>query len=88
MVQRMEHVLFGARKLDFSGEDGRQVQGVQLWVGFESDHVIGMETAKLFVRSSLVPHNVGDYMGTVIDIEFNNKGKVQNISFPRECRCE
>mgnify|MGYP007088021491 CR=1 FL=1 len=88
MVQRMEHVLFGARKLDFSGEDGRQVRGVQLWVGFESDNVIGMETAKLFVRSNLVPHNVDDYMGTAIDIEFNNKGKVQNISFPRECRCE
>lgn len=79
----MKHVLMGYRALDFKSTDGGQVVGTQLFTAFASNGVSGQETTKLFVNPSMVPKNLDDYLGVELDVEFNQKGRVVQIDFPK-----
>jgi hypothetical protein len=73
----MKMRLLGARDLDFKANDGSQVRGMQLFVAYATDGVVGEMTDKLFVRDGvdLPQFKVGDS----IDVAFNNRGKVDSV---------
>ncbi len=75
----MKSVLLGFRGLNFSTQDGR-VEGTQLFTAYPSPDVTGQETSKVFVRPELCPEGLENYIGSEINIEFNNKGKVVGVS--------
>lgn len=83
----MKQVLLGYRPYEFKDrESGRQIEGVSLYTQFESDGVIGYETAKLNVAS--VPDNVADYIGIEVDIDFSPKGRVVQIRYPEPVKAK
>ncbi len=73
----MKVKLIGARKLDFKSGDGVQIKGVQLYVSFPEDGIIGEMVDKLFLRDDfeLPACKPGD----TLDISFNRKGKPEII---------
>jgi len=73
----MKMRLLGARDLDFKANDGSQVRGMQLFVAYAADGVVGEMTDKLFIRDGveLPQFKVGDN----IDVAFNNRGKVDSV---------
>lgn len=74
----MKVKLLGARELDFSSNDGSPVKGIQLFISFPEEGVVGEMTEKLFVRNgfALPACKPGD----MLDISFNRKGKPESIS--------
>lgn len=80
----MKHVLIGYRLVDFKDKtDGHKVEGISLYTLFDSVDVNGQETAKLFVNVNAVPDNLDDYLGLELDVDFNNKGRVVQLVFPK-----
>ena len=75
----MKSVLLGVRALDFSGGDGRRVEGTQLFLAYPSEGVIGQESCKVFVQPGCCPANIQDCIGMEIDVAYNNKGKVIGV---------
>ena len=73
----MKVKLLGARELDFQSNDG-PVKGIQLYISFLDDTVVGEMTDKLFVRDgfSLPACKPGD----ALEITFNRKGKPETIT--------
>ena len=51
----MKSVLLGVRGLDFSGGDGRRVEGTQLFLAYPGEGVVGQESCKVFVQLSSIP---------------------------------
>jgi hypothetical protein len=78
----MKQILLGYRPYKFTDEKtGREVEGVSLYTQFESQDVKGYETAK--VSAKTVPDNIDDYLGVELDIDFDQKGKVRQVYFPK-----
>lgn len=77
----MKVCLLGKRVVDFTAEDGRRVCGFTLYIGHESDDttVDGFIVEKVFVSSEKVA--VKDLtVGSDINVEFNNRGRVIAVS--------
>lgn len=75
----MKVAVFGTKKLDFLSNDGNQVKGRQVFIGFEANGVDGMMTDKIFL-SDVRFANVDIVVGLDYDIDFNRFGKVEAIS--------
>ncbi len=74
----MKAKLLGARELNFQSGDGTAVKGIQLYISFPDDNVVGEMTDKLFLRDgfSLPACKPGD----MLEITFNRKGKPETIT--------
>ena len=74
----MKAKLLGARELNFQSGDRTTVKGVQLYISFPEESVVGEMTDKLFLREnfSLPACKPGD----MLDITFNRKGKPETIT--------
>lgn len=74
----MKITLRGARELNFQSNDGKQVQGIQLFVSFPEEGVVGEMTEKLFFHSDfpLPACKTGD----ALEITFNRKGKPETVT--------
>lgn len=77
----MKVMLLGYRPYDFADKDGRQVIGNSLYIQYETDGVTGYVAEKINVQT--IPQNINDYLGIEIDIDFNSKGKVRQIVYPK-----
>ena len=72
-------VLYGIMKLDFTKDDGEQMTGHSIFVGFESDNVLGRRTERFFVKSDIpLPEDLK--IGDEIDLTFNYRGKLESVS--------
>lgn len=78
----MKHMLLGVRVIDFKDKQGVAVDGVKLYVAYESgaEGLIGQETADLFINAEKCPEGIEECVGTEIDIEYNRRGKVASVS--------
>lgn len=75
----MHVTVIGVQPVNFTGSDGRQVTGHNLYVTYPSDRVEGVVSMKVFIPSRIVfVPNVGDE----IDIIYNRYGKVHDIVCP------
>lgn len=74
----MKAKLFGARELNFQSSDGTAVKGIQLYISFPDENVVGEMTDKLFLRDgfALPACKPGD----MLEITFNRKGKPETIT--------
>lgn len=71
--------LIGLQNLDFQTATGDEIHGVNLFCGFEDSNVEGLRTEKFFVNESFqLPADLKP--GTVINADFNHKGKLTAIS--------
>lgn len=74
----MKAKLIGARELNFQSGDGTAVKGIQLYISFSEESVVGEMTDKLFLRDgfALPACKPGD----MLEITFNRKGKPEVIT--------
>nr|WP_319487811.1 hypothetical protein [uncultured Caproiciproducens sp.] len=74
----MKAKLIGTRKLNFQSGDGTAVKGIQLYISFPDESVVGEMTDKLFLRDGFALPACAP--GAVLDITFNRKGKPEAIT--------
>lgn len=74
----MKAKLLGARELNFQSGDGTAVKGIQFYISFPDESVVGEMTDKLFLREgfALPACKPGD----MLEITFNRKGKPETIT--------
>lgn len=74
----MKAHLLGTRLLDFTAGDNSPVKGIQLFIAYEEDGVVGQRADKLFLRDGFsLPDGLKP--GCMLDIAFNNRGKPESI---------
>lgn len=73
----MKVKLLGARELNFQSGDGTTVKGVQLYISFPEESVVGEMTDKLFLRDGFVLPACKP--GDMLEITFNRKGKPESL---------
>lgn len=78
--------LCGVRDLDFQTKDGDTIKGIKIFFSYQEDGVAGYATDSKFISSSAckelgVSFNaLKEYLGQVIDLSVNLKGKITGIS--------
>ncbi len=74
----MIHVVLGKRPVSFTAKDGKEVKGVSLYLGYETEGVEGMAADKVFIPAAKMPKN-DIVVGAEVDVLFNRYGKVEAI---------
>lgn len=76
----MKATILGKRKVDFSTDDGRNIVGTTVWLGFDDDSdVEGLYSEKTFLSNSVASYK-DLAVGADVDVTYNRKGKVISIS--------
>jgi len=87
-MKKMKQVLVGYAKMNFTARDGSKVEGVKLYTLYSSNDVdAGQATGSVFLKPHLVPGNLSDYLGLELEIDFDQKGKLVQVEFPRAEPC-
>ena len=73
----MKVKLQGIRDLDFKSADGAPIKGVQFFVSFPENGVLGEMVDKLFLHDDFAIPDCKP--GDILDISFNRKGKPESI---------
>ena len=79
----MKQMFLGYSEVDFS-KDGERILGTKIFTSFDSRAVTqGQETASIFLRPDMIPEGISlsDYLGTEIDIQFDQRGRVIGLYF-------
>lgn len=78
--------LIGVRELDFTTNEGDQVQGIKLFIAYPEDGVYGNITDSRFISANMfeklgVPvKDLIDHIDNVIDVEISPKNKIVGIT--------
>ena len=83
-MKDVKQILVGYVNMDFTGRDGKKVEGVKLYTLYASNDVdAGQATGNVFLRPHMVPGNLSDYLGAELEMDFDQKGKLVQIEFLR-----
>lgn len=74
----MTHIVIGKRPVSFKSDDGKDVIGTTLYLGYEEENVDGMAVDKVFISAAKMPKK-DIVVGTEVDVVFNRRGKVEAI---------
>lgn len=74
----MIHTVLGKRPVSFKSDDGRDITGTTLYLGYEEEGVEGMATDKVFISTAKMPKN-DIVVGAEVDVLFDRRGKVDSI---------
>ncbi len=70
--------LLGVKALDFESE-GERIKGLQAFVAYEEDGVVGQRTDKLFFKDGFeLPDGLKP--GMTLDVMFNRRGKPDKVT--------
>ena len=69
----------GYQKLDFMSDDGKRVEGVNIYVAHSDPHVTGEITSKFYVNPEIkFPEQLK--IGMQVNLAFNHRGKIESIT--------
>lgn len=72
--------LIGIREVDFKGSDGKQIEGFNLWLSYEDEHIDGVGVEKVFIpKSRVVEFTCMPDLGDEVEIRYNRYGKVADF---------
>lgn len=71
--------VIGVRKLNFTTQDGKNIKGRSVFVGYEADGVDGLMTEKIFL-SDVHFGDVDIITGTDYDFAFDHRGRVGSVT--------
>lgn len=74
----MIHTVLGKRQVSFTAKDGKEVKGVSLYLGYETEGVEGMAADKVFIPAAKLPKN-DIVVGAEVDVLFDRRGKINSI---------
>lgn len=71
--------IVGYRRVDFTGRDGKAVDGYNLYLAREpiSERIVGLEVMKLFIARQYVDYEPRE--NEIVSITFNRFGRVEAI---------
>lgn len=70
--------LIGAQNINFTNNNGEEINGMNIFVAFNDEKVEGLRTEKLFIKAGIsLPKDTK--INDTLDISFNYKGKVEMI---------
>lgn len=72
------HVVLGKRPVSFKSDDGKDITGTTLYLGYEEEGVEGMVVDKVFISTAKMPKN-DIVVGAEVDVVFNRRGRVEAI---------
>lgn len=75
----MLHTVLGKKNVAFTADDGREITGTTLYLGYETEGVEGMAADKVFISAAKMPKKE-IVVGSDVDILFNRYGKVETIN--------
>lgn len=74
----MQVKLKGVQGLNFTSNDGKTINGTNIFVTFKDENVEGLRTEKFFLKDSIsLPKDTK--LNDMLDISFNHKGKIEMI---------
>lgn len=82
----MKVTLLGFKSVDFKNDRGERVEGVNIYIMYPEDNVVGSAAEKKFIGQTvfdgfgITPDMLADSIGTVIDVEFGRKDKIVGLS--------
>ena len=75
----MQVKLLGYSKVDFTSDRGDRIEGSNLYISFNENHVVGQKCDRVYVKAGIeLPEQLK--IGDTLNLFFNNKGKVEAIS--------
>lgn len=74
----MIHTVLGKKAVSFTTDDGKEITGVTLYLGYEERNVEGMAAVKVFVSEAKMPKEP-IVVGSEVNVHFNRYGKVEAI---------
>lgn len=75
----MKCTLHGFQQIDFLNRDGQSIKGVNLYVSFPEENIMGQAVAKFFIKENIpMPDNIK--VGNEIELTFSRKGKVEKVT--------
>lgn len=75
----MKAQLIGVQPLQFKTDSSNLIEGHTLYIGYTDENVSGMKASKIFVNKSVALPQ-GLKQGSMLEIEFNIKGKPEQIT--------
>lgn len=75
----MQTKLLGVMDVNFKNEQGEEITGQTIFVGFKDINVQGLRTEKFFLKNDMsLPEQTK--INDTLEISFNYKGKIESIS--------
>jgi len=74
----MKVVLCGYSKVNFQATGGDHIEGLNLYVTYEENNVIGEKSDRFFVKKEIPVPNLS--VGSLLEVSFTNRGKVSSIN--------
>lgn len=76
----MKAILLGKRKVAFTADDGREISGTTVYLGFDDDNdVEGMVCQKEYISDSVAIYK-DLTVGKELEVTYNRKGKISSIA--------
>ena len=69
--------LIGISEINFTSNDGKQIEGHKIFVCHKDDNVTGLKTDSFFVRNDIKLSDVK--INDEVNIYFNSKGKIEAV---------
>lgn len=74
----MQATLMGVQVIQFTNNNGEEINGMNLFTAFNDESVEGLRTEKFFLKSSIsLPKDTK--INDTLDISFNHKGKIISV---------
>lgn len=74
----MVAILIGYSEVDFKTDRGDHIEGLNLYVSYEDNNVIGEKSERFFVNKDITVPNLK--VGDSLNLFFNHRGKVESIT--------
>lgn len=81
----MKVTLLGFKSVDFKNNDGERVQGMNIFIAYPDENVVGVAAEKKFIGQpvfdgfGISPEKLADSIDTVVDVEFGRKDKIVGL---------
>jgi hypothetical protein len=74
----MKAILNGYSEVNFKTDRGDHIEGLNLYVSYEDNNVIGEKCERFFVNKDIAIPNLK--VGDSLNLFFNHRGKVESIT--------
>ena len=81
----MQAYVYGFRRVDMADQQGGQIKGFSIFLGYTSPGVEGSEVSKVFVSDKLASDcGFSPMAGKMVNVDFTPKGRLASIAFVRD----
>lgn len=82
----MKVTLIGFKSIVFDDDNGKKVEGINLFIGYPDVNTVGIAAERQFIYKEVFdgfgvsPELLKKYVGKEINIEYNRRGKIGSLA--------